>query len=81
MTRGPAATVKDEVVAINLTFVLPRPADGLRFSRNSAEVLSQFEQRLTNQLLGHRLAVIKPQRQEEFESSERSAHKWAARPP
>ena len=55
-----------KIVAVEMTFVLPGSADDLGLLSDGAELPAQLQERLPNQFVGHRFAVIEPERQQDF---------------
>ena len=62
--------------SVDLTLMLPNATDVLRFARDGPELLAKFENRRADQFLWDGLAVIEPQRQQDFEPPECFAHRW-----
>ena len=65
----------DEIVTKELILMLPKSVDRLGFAGDGAELPAQFKNRFADQVIGNWLAVIEPQRQQEFEAAECCAHK------
>lgn len=63
-------------VAINLPELLPLALDSLAFGRNSPELARKFNHSLRDHGFGHWASVVKPERQQDFESSAGNAHRW-----
>jgi hypothetical protein len=57
-----------ELIAKLHTAVMPDAFDDLGLSGSGSEVPSDFHHGASEQCLGHRRAVVKPQRQEQFEA-------------
>src|SRR5437899_3259919 len=63
----------DQVVAEFDSLVLPNAVDDLRLPRNRPETLFQLNERFADQTPRHSLAVIEPERQQDFVAT-RVAH-------
>ncbi len=66
----------DQVVAEGLTFDAPMPTDRLGLSGDGPEALFELDQRVREQVVGNRRAVMEPQGRQRLETPERFAHKW-----
>ena len=60
----------DQVIAVRLALVPPEAAYRLRHGRHGPELLLELEQCLGDEVVGHRLAVIEPQREQDLVASE-----------
>ena len=60
----------NQVVAVSLALVAPEAADRLRLGRDGPELLLPFEQGLRDEVVGHGLAVIEPEREQDLVASE-----------
>src|SRR6202012_3870497 len=65
----------NKIVEINLPRMLPLALNRLRLRGNRAELLSQLDQRFTDELVWDIAAVIEPQGKQYFVSSEFAAHR------
>lgn len=68
-----------QIIAESLALMPPDPVDDLRFARNHPEALLQFQQSFGDQLAGHRLPVVKLQREQDFATTT-VAHRWPGLP-
>jgi hypothetical protein len=68
----------DEFIAENFALVLLVTTDHLRLRGHRIVLLSEFQERLADQFIRDRPAVVKPQGQQDLELSERIAHRWQA---
>ena len=59
-----------QVITVRFTFMVPEAPDSLRLRRHGAELLLQLEKRVGDDIIGHRLAVIEPERQQDLVASE-----------
>lgn len=58
----------NQLVAVGLSQMRPCSLNGLRLRRNGAEPLAKLEQRLSDQLVGNRVAVIELEREKNLET-------------
>ena len=58
----------EEIVTVRLALMAPEPANHLRLRRDGAESPLQLKQSVRYVLVGDRLPVIEPEREEEFVS-------------
>src|SRR5438046_3084068 len=63
-----------QFVAVNFPSVLPLAFYPLRFRGDSAEPAAKLHQRLGDQFLRHRAAIVKPEWQQNLESPAGNAH-------
>ena len=67
-----------QFVAIHLTRVLPLAFYPLGFRGDSAKLATKFNERVGNEVIRHRTAIIKPEREQNLESPAGSAHRLLA---
>src|ERR1041385_7821007 len=63
-------------VTIDLALIFPLSANDLRLCGNRAKSVPKLKQRLGDQRIRHRRAVIEPKRDQDFVPSLQSAHRW-----
>jgi hypothetical protein len=67
-----------QLVAIHLPCVLPLAFYPLSFRGDSAKLATKFNERIGNEVIWHRTAIVKPKREQNLESPAGSAHRSLA---
>ena len=67
-----------QLIAVHLTSVLPLAFHPLSFRGDSAELATKFNERIGNEVLRYRTAIVKSKREQNLESPAGSAHRSLA---
>src|SRR5262249_54132527 len=65
-----------QFIAVSLALMPPLAPNSLRLGGHGSKMLLQLDQRVRNERIRDRLAIVKPQREQEFVPAEHSAHSW-----
>jgi len=68
-----------QFVTVHLSGVLPLAFYSLGFRGDSAKFATKFNQRVGNEAIRHRTAIVKPKRKQNLESPAGNAHRSLAR--